>query len=490
MGERLSTGMEGLDEILDGGLIRDNCFLISGSAGTGKTIFGSFILSNASENGYNTLLINLDEDLKVTKKNFENFSLNEEDVNFSDLSPTGRFFEKSDMYQQFGETDGTEISSQLNKKIKESIEKHNPDLLLLDSATLIESLCGNKYRFRRMILSLISYIKNKEICTILTAQASTSQDNILDFLVDGAIKLRFQNDIRKLSVTKYRNSDFKPGWHTYTIQNDGLNVYPQISKKHSPNQSKNTYKDPTDSEYETLSFGIPELDKLTGGGIGKTTSTIITGSSGIGKTTLNTQLLTEAAQKGEKATIILLEEHPETLLQRTKQTNIPLKQMIEQNKITLKPILPHENQDLTADIFAHTIKKDIKENNTQNIMIDGINGYQHIIQEDKNLQQLIKLVNYLKTKNTTITLTNATKKLTGDLEITEKQVTNIADNIILLRYIATDGELKRTCAVIKKRTSDFEKTLREYKITKNGIKVGKPLKNLKGTLTGIPEKNR
>lgn len=114
MGERLSTGMEGLDEILDGGLIRDNCFLISGSAGTGKTIFGSFILSNASENGYNTLLINLDEDLKVTKKNFENFSLNEEDVNFSDLSPTGRFFEKSDMYQQFGETDGTEISSQLN----------------------------------------------------------------------------------------------------------------------------------------------------------------------------------------------------------------------------------------------------------------------------------------------------------------------------------------------------------------------------------------
>lgn len=164
--------------------------------------------------------------------------------------------------------------------------------------------------------------------------------------------------------------------------------------------------------------------------------------------------------------------------------------MIEQNKITLKPILPHENQDLTADIFAHTIKKDIKENNTQNIMIDGINGYQHIIQDDKNLQQLIKLVNYLKTKNTTITLTNATKKLTGDLEITEKQVTNIADNIILLRYIETDGELKRTCAVIKKRTSDFEKTLREYKITKNGIKVGKPLKNLKGTLTGIPEKNR
>jgi circadian clock protein KaiC len=215
-------------------------------------------------------------------------------------------------------------------------------------------------------------------------------------------------------------------------------------------------------------------------------TTIITGPSGVGKTTLAMSFMKEAAGRGERAAIYTFEEWRETLILRCEAVNIPIKAMIDQGTMMVTQVDPIQ---YTANQFANIIRRDVEEYQTKIVMIDSIAGYRLSLSGGGDLiSHLHGLCKYLQSKGVTVILINEIEAITGDFKVTEMGISYLADNIIFMRYIEIDGEMRRMVGVLKKRLSDFEKTMREFQITRYGIKVGQPLNNLQGVLTGTPEK--
>lgn len=142
----------------------------------------------------------------------------------------------------------------------------------------------------------------------------------------------------------------------------------------------------------------------------------------------------------------------------------------------------------TPHQFAHLVRTEVEQNNAKIVMIDSTSGYKISMQGEDLIRQLHSLCQYLKNMGVTVILVNETHVIAGgEFSITEIGLSYLADNLIFLRYLELNGELRKAIGVLKKRVSDFERTLREFKITKYGIKVGEPLSQLRGILTGVPK---
>jgi len=297
-------------------------------------------------------------------------------------------------------------------------------------------------------------------------------------MVDGIINLNYENLENTLEVSKYRGSSFNKGKHTMKFKNSGIEIYPKLKVSNydiTPTKSK-------------IASGIPEIDKMLSGGIEEGTTTMITGPSGVGKTTLGTQFVKNSAEKGKKAIIYTFEESYKTLMDRSKAINIPLEKLIDNNKLLVKKVSPFE---YTPDEFSYTVRNDVNYQGTSIVLIDSISSYflsfNKSHEEINMVRGLHTLFDYLKSKGVTVLMTNEIKNITGEFRVTSTDTSYLADNIIFLRYLEMNGKLEKAIGVLKKRMSDFENTMRRYRITSEGINVGEPLNNMRGILTGNPE---
>jgi circadian clock protein KaiC len=243
-----------------------------------------------------------------------------------------------------------------------------------------------------------------------------------------------------------------------------------------------------ESEYraESVSSGVPEIDELLNGGLSRGTVSIISGPTGVGKTTLGTQFMKEAAGRGERSVIYLFEEGTETFMNRSKAVNIPVDDMIERGTLE---VIEVEALERSPQEFAHMVRTEIEENSTDIVMIDGIAGYKLTLrgEDDTMLQRMHALGRYLNNMGVTTVFVDETKNITGEFNATQENISYLADNIVFLRHLEVEGELQKAIGVLKKRTSDFERTLRQFQITGHGIKVGEPLTGMRGILSGTPE---
>jgi circadian clock protein KaiC len=236
-------------------------------------------------------------------------------------------------------------------------------------------------------------------------------------------------------------------------------------------------------EHELISSGVPEMDELLSGGLERGTVTILSGPSGVGKTTLGMQFMKEAAERGERSVVYTFEEMSSLLTRRSENVNIPIKAMIEQGKLSIIQVEPLL---YTPDEFAAMVRKDVEENGAAIVMIDSVSGYRLSVHGEDLVPHLHALSKYLQSMGVAVILISEIEDIIGNLHITDFGISYIADSIIFLRYLELQGELRRAIGVLKKRLSDFEKTLREFQITRDGIKVGKPLTELRGILSGTP----
>jgi circadian clock protein KaiC len=264
--------------------------------------------------------------------------------------------------------------------------------------------------------------------------------------------------------------------HTYAITSDGVEVYPTLD----PSIHNQAYTG------ETLSSGVPEIDNLLNGGIERGTATVLAGPSGVGKTTFGAQFINEAAGRGDQATIYMFEETGDTFRERCDAVNIPVTQMEEQGALSITEI---EALTMSANEFAFTVRQDIEDRGTDVVMIDGAQGYRRTVvgTDDELLNELHALIRYLKNAGVTVILTSEIPNVTGDFEPTDFGGSYLADTLIFQRHIELEGQMRKAIGVLKKRTSDYERTLREFQITEHGITVGEPLTELRGILTGTPE---
>ncbi len=469
---RLSTGVAGLDEILQGGVLPRHTYLVRGGPGTGKTTLGAHFLCAGAARGEKVLWVTLGESAERLREHGERLGLDLRGVSILDLSPSQGFFTEIGSYDIFSPSEVERAP--MTRRIVETVQQLRPTRVFIDSMTQLRYLAVDNFQYRKQVLAFLRFLTEEGATVLFTSEGSAeAPDADLQFLSDGIINLEQQEGLRILRVSKFRGSDFVGGWHSYRLDEHGLEVFPRLQL---PERTEALV-------LEAISSGVPELDELLHGGLERGTVTLVTGPTGSGKTTLGLLFMKEAAGRGERSVIYAFEESKEALLARSKAINIPVYAMVQNG---LLEVIPIEPLHYTPDEFARLVQRDVVERQTRIVMLDSIAGYRLSMRGQDLVQHLHALCHYLNAMNVTTLLINEVERITGEFQATELGISYLADNIVFLRYLELDGELRKAIGVLKKRLSDFEKTLREYEITRYGVKVGKPLTHLRGLLSGSP----
>jgi circadian clock protein KaiC len=473
--KRLSTGIEGLDSLLHGGLVSNRLYLVIGVPGTGKTILGMHFLATGYENDENVLFIHGEESKHDLVANAAEIGIDLETIEFLDIGPESAFFTQSQSYDVVKSQDIQE--DELIGNIRETIEDRDPDRVLIDPISQLQYIEPDEYQFRKRIIAFTRFLKDRETTVLATKTPGVHMDEQLRSLSDGVIALEHEGESRRIRVPKHRGVGQQDGTHGLEIHESGLEVYPALR----PERHDRTFE-PT-----KLPSGIDGLDDLLNGGLEQGTVTILSGPSGIGKSTTATEFLHTAAVTDTGGLAYLFEESLETFTHRAETFGIPVTQLRNEGSLTVEEIRPLAH---SPEEFAHLVKTQIEEQSANLVVIDGIEGYRTAIKGDEggiDLQErLHALTRYLTNMNVTVILIDQRHQVTGLPQPTGSNISYLADNLVFQQYIELDGELQRIVGVLKKRVSGFENVPYRFTITADGLEVNGPLTNVRGILSGTP----
>jgi circadian clock protein KaiC len=475
---KCATGIEGLDEVLRGGLPRNRLYLVQGDPGVGKTTLALQFLLEGARTGGRSLYITLSE----TKEELLEVA---QSHNWS-LDPLA-VFELSAMDQQLAQTVQDTLfhpaDMELNKTTKtllDEIERVQPDRIVLDSLSELRLLAENPLRYRRQMLGFKQFFAGRKCAVLLLDDrvGVVHSDLQVQSIVHGVLTLdkralAYGAPRRTLTIDKLRGVKFQEGSHNYIIETGGIRVFPRlIAAEH-----RAPFAD------EPISFGVRELDLLLGGGLDRGTSTLVMGPAGTGKSSVAFQHAISAAHRGEKSLIFLFDENLNTVTKRTAALGMGLNEHTKTGSIRLKQLDPAE---ISPGEFACEIKNAVLNDKIRIIVIDSLGGYLQAMPNEQSLAlQLHELLTFLRQQGVVTIITLAQHGLVGVMQA-PVDITYIADTVVLLRYFEAAGRVKKSIAVIKKRSGGHEDTIREFTIGAAGIRVGTPLTQFRGVLTGHP----
>lgn len=469
---RLSTGVVGLDEVLHGGLLPGRTYLVRGGPGTGKTMLGLHFLTAGARRGERALFITVEESTEQICKDARALGFDLEGIRFVDLTPGSEFFTKAQSYDIFSPAEVEREPT--TRMIVKEIESLRPDRVFLEAMTQLRYLSPDAFQYHKQVLSLLRFLEERGATVLFTSEGSEiTSDEHLQFLSDGVLHVESTPLRRAVGVIKFRGSDFEIGAHSLRLTEHGMEVYPTLV----PSRHGRQYIE------EAMGSGIRGIDEQLHGGLERGTVTVITGPPGVGKSTLGLSFVKEAAAHGERSCVYLIEESVETMQRRCEAVGIPTRAMTERGVLSAVHIEPLR---YTPDELAHVVREEVEHRQARIVMLDSVAGYRLCVHGDDLTRHLHALCAYLRNMGVTVILVNASDTITGNFSTTESGLDCLADNVVFLRYLELRGRLERAVGVLKKRVSGFETTLREFEISSLGVRVGRPLTELRGILTGAP----
>jgi len=478
----VSSGIEGLDNILRGGFPEKCLFLITGTPGTGKTTLAMQYLLDGVQRGERCLYVTLSESkseiARVARSHgwdISGLDMTELVPSEQNLSPEAQLTVFNPSEFELGETTQAMITA---------VDKFRPQRLVVDSLSELRLIAQNALRYRRQVLALKQFFGGND-CTVLMLDDRTGgvEDDHLQSIAHGVVLLeqlvnQYGAERRRLRVGKMRGVSFRGGYHDFAIRRGGLDVYPRLVAS----EHRTTFAD------QDVGSDNPQLDRLLGGGLPTGTSTLLLGPAGTGKSTIATQFATAAARRGDRVAMFVFDENLGTLRSRSRKLGLPVEEGIEKGLITVQQVDPAE---LSSGEFAAIVRRaaeghDSSGQKAKMIIVDSLNGYLNAMPEERFLTaQLHELLSYLGQLGVVTILTVTQSGMVGHMA-SPVDTTYLADNVILFRYFESRGSVHRAISVVKKRNGHHERTIRELDMNADGVVIGEPLTDFHGILTGIP----
>jgi circadian clock protein KaiC len=478
---RAATGIEGLDDVLRGGFPANRLYLIEGSPGSGKTTLAFQFLLEGVRRGESVLHITLSESREEIGAMAASHGWSIEGLTIRELMP----IDGTEAGEQYTVFHPSEIElSETTRKILEEVKRDRPSRVVIDSLSELRLLSGDPLRYRRQILALKQFFTGQR-CTVLVLDdlTTTQRDLQVQSIAHGAILLEttlpaFGSIRRRLSVTKLRGSDFRAGFHDYAIRRGGLEVYPRlVAAEHRHESSR-----------DRLRSDLPGLDSLMGGGLEQGTSTLLTGASGTGKSSIAALFAVRAAERGEGSALFIFDESANTLFSRMAGFGVDLRKHVDSGLITVTQVDPAE---LSPGEFTHAIRRSISRGSVKIVVVDSLNGYLNAMPDEQFLiVQLHELLTFLGQQGIATILVATQAGILGSQMSTPVDASYLADAVLLLRYFEAEGEVKQVISAVKMRGGDHERTIREFVMRGGRMWVGEPLRDYRGIFTGAPQKIR
>ena len=474
---RISTGNAGLDDILGGGIDPERMYLFEGQPGSGKTTLALEFLLEGVRAGEPTLYITLSEteqELRLVAKR-HGWSLN--GITIFELIPPETTLDPS---QELTVLQPAEMElSETTQMIFDRVETLAPARIVLDSLSELRLLAQSPLRYRRQILALKHFFSGRKSTVVLLDDLSSQQNDLqLHSIAHGVVLLEqlaidYGAQRRRLRVVKMRGIDFKGGFHDFTIRHGGLKVYPRlVAAEHHK-----------EFDSDIVLSGNAELDTLLGGGLERGTNALLIGAAGVGKSSLALTYAIAAAARNERSVIFAFDEGRGTMKARAKTLGLPLEESLENGLITIQQIDPAE---MAPGEFAAAVRASVESENARVVIIDSLNGYLNAMPDERFLiLQMHELLSYLSQRGVLTILVLAQHGLVGPMD-TPLDISYLADGVLMLRYFEFDGSVRRALSVVKKRSGNHEHTIREFKLSHQGITVGPPLKGFSGIFGGTP----
>lgn len=476
--QRISTGSTGLDDILGGGFDSNRMYLYEGRPGSGKTTIALQFLLEGVRQGERVLYITLSETKRELTLVAKRHGWSLKGLEIFELVPPEITL---DPERELTVLHPSEVDlNETTKLIFDRVSTLNPTRVVVDSLSELRLLAQSPLRYRRQVLSLKHFFASRQCTVVLLDDLSSAENDLqLHSISHGVVLLEqlaieYGAERRRLRVVKMRGIDFRGGFHDFTIEKGGLAIFPRlVAAEHH-----------TDFAGEYVSSGNADLDRLLGGGLERGTNALLIGSAGVGKSSLALTYAIAAAHRGERAAFFAFDEGRGTLEARARTIGLPLGPALEQGLIRFQQIDPAE---LSPGEFAANVRKSVEVEGAQVVIIDSLNGYLNSMPDGRFLiLQMHELLTYLNQQGVLTLLVLAQHGLVGPMD-TPLDISYLSDSVLMLRYFEHSGMVRRALSVVKKRSGNHEHTIREFRLTSNGIVVGPPLVNFSGIFSGTPQ---
>ena len=469
--QRLTTDIPGLDQVLAGGLVRGDAYLVIGAAGTGKTTLANHVAHNVARAGGTALFVTLlAEQHDRMLAHLRNFG-------FFDASLVSRRVHYVSLYDQLRTSGLDAVLDQARALGRE----HRATVLLLDGAGHLGRHAPSDIALAQFMMSLSSQLSRLG-CTTLLFSDQTDTGATHASLMDSIVRLHDEavglHQLRLLEVVKMRGVDYLRGRHQFAITGAGIQVYPRLEARMAREPPM------AGEEPERAAFGVPGLDDMLRGGLVAGSTTLVLGAPGAGKTTAGLHLLVEGARRGEAGLIATFHETPPRLIGNADRLGLGLGSLVEAGRIRLLWRPPVE---VLVDAWTQELLAAIDEHRPRRLLIEALTDLERVmVVPDRIYGFLTALTSEMRARGiTTLLSAEIPAVVGGPPALPQPALSASIENAILLRYVELQSQLHRLLSIVKTRESAHDTSIREFTITEHGLEVAATFESAEAVLTGI-----
>ncbi len=461
--EKILTGIAGFDDLAEGGLPKGRAVVVSGTAGSGKTVFGlEFLYRGATEFGEGGVFVTFEERRDDLMKDVQGFGWD-----LAALEKKGHlaFVDASGVAEHQVEVGEYDFGA-LIARVRYAVSRVNAKRIVIDSVAALFLRYKDQAIVRRELFKIIDILRRLGVTTVITAERvrdedSSSRFGVEDFVADSVVFL-YNTSVgrereRQIEIVKLRGAGYQTGRHPFLIGGGGLTVFPNVK-----------YAPPEGGKAERLSIGVDGIDRMTDGGLLRGSTTLLLGPSGTGRTVLGLHFLAEGARRRERGILFSFEEGVSQLMTDAKSLGWDFAKLEKAKRLQ---VVAWQPEAMPIESYLKKIRRLCEDFRPKRVVFDSITPLARAVDEQRFRRFVVALNAFLKSIGTTTLMNYTTDPSASGSVAAESDMAVVADNIVVMKLAEAAHSLEREIVIVKSRASSHDKTVRRYMITAKGMHI-------------------